>query len=105
MTHWSTRAVNGLTPDPREEGRFASWEMTPSGSTVRIWDTRRPTSELLSFYVPGGGFVGVEWLDRGRLGVGTKDGVSVWEVVHGRQEEKEWTTIGGTRMGESARAD
>lgn len=98
VSYWGTRAVNGLTPDPAEEGRFASWESTPGGSVVRVWDTRRPSSELLSFDVPGA-VVGLDWLDRGRLGVGTKEGLNVWEVVNNRNERKDGTTIGGVRTG------
>jgi len=100
VAQWATRAVNGLSPDPSGEGRFASWESVPDGSVVRVWDARKPTGEMLSFEVGAGGVVGLEWLERGRLGVGTKDGVSVWEIVHGRWEEQQWTMLGETRTGE-----
>jgi len=101
VAHWTTRAVNGLTPDAREEGRFSSWESGPNGSVVRIWDTRKPKNEVLSFDVSGGGVVGLDWMVGGMLGIGTKEGVSVWEVVHGRKNEEEWTTLGEMRNSRS----
>jgi len=106
---WFTRAVNGLTPDPTHSCRFASYETSPGGSlsTVRLWDSRKASGELASFDVRSGVF-GLEWVSGGagyaRLGVGTRDGVSLWSVIDGRDVTEsgvdEWTTIGDVRNGE-----
>jgi WD40 repeat protein len=107
---WQTRAVNGLTPDPTHLGRFASYETSPGGSlsTVRLWDSRRAAGELASFDVRSG-VLGLEWVSGGagyaKLGVGTRDGVSVWDIIDGREANEngldEWTTIGDVRNSKS----
>ncbi|ODN88074.1 hypothetical protein L198_06832 [Cryptococcus wingfieldii CBS 7118] len=101
---WSSRAVHFLTPNPKYEHSFASYEAPPAGgsSTVRLWDTRRPGAEILGWEMPGN-VCGMSWLDGGRLGVGSKEGgVRVWDVVRGKREEgenvKEWVTLGGMRQ-------
>ena len=98
--HCQTRAVHGLTPDPRHENQFASWENVQMGSTVKLWDARKPGDvPLISFDVfPG--VVGLEWLGGGKLAVGTREGVGVWDILHGNKEGVEWTTLGGMRQGE-----
>jgi WD40 repeat protein len=94
---WLTRGVFGLTPDPQNSDRFASWEPVQGGSTVRMWDIRK-TGEVLSFDV-GPGVVGLSWM-AGGLGVGTREGgVGVWDIVSGTLlDGEEWTTIGGMRQ-------
>ncbi|ORX34788.1 hypothetical protein BD324DRAFT_593880 [Kockovaella imperatae] len=98
---WITRAVQSLSPDPSAPYRFASYESSNSGSTVRMWDTRKSGAELLSLDISGA-ILGISWAQGGsgvsRLGVGTKDGVSVWEVINGRtvgdDGTHEWTSLG-----------
>lgn len=101
VLQYQTRAVYGLTPHPTRTERFASFELGQTGSVVRIWDTRR-SGEILSFEV-GDAVMGLEW--RGdSLGVGSRDGgVNMWEVVSGKgkNEEKDWVTIGGSKNGRS----
>lgn len=107
-TQWLTRAVNGLTPDPTHACRFASYETSPGGSlsTVRLWDSRKAGGELASFDVRSGVF-GLEWVSGGagyaKIGVGTRDGVSLWDIMDGREITEngieEWTTIGDVRNG------
>lgn len=72
---------------------------------MKVWDTRRPGVELLSFDVAHGGVVGMQWIEDGSaLAVGLKEGgVGVWSVVDGRYEgerAEEWVTLGGMRQGE-----
>jgi len=105
---WNTRAVSGLTPDPTKEDRFASYETSPGGtlSTVRLWDSRQAAGEVASFEIRSGVF-GLEWISGGagyaKLGVGTRDGVSVINVTDGREVTDtgvdEWTTVGDIRNG------
>ena len=104
VMQWSTRAVYGIAPDSSHRHLFASWESLPGGSVVRLWDKRRLTGELLSFEVGSGGVLGLEWLGDDRLGVGTSEGVSVWEVVHGQREGEERTTLEAMRSGASVLA-
>jgi hypothetical protein len=102
--------VYGLTPDAACEYRFASYEVAGTGvggsagltgGVVRLWDTRK-SGEVLHFGV-GGGILGLEWQGRGKLGVGTKDGVGIWEIIDGRKVDvngtDEWTCISGMRNG------
>ncbi|WWD08951.1 hypothetical protein V865_007066 [Kwoniella europaea PYCC6329] len=111
-SQWTTRAVNGLTPNPstQKEGLFASYEIIPAGanthSIVRLWDVKKPGYEILNFDVAGS-IVGLEWKkgnNDGLLGVGTRDkGVGVWEIIEGKRVEEdkvveEWVTLGGMRQ-------
>ena len=105
---WLTRAVSSLSPDPSDTHRFASYESSSSGSTVRLWDTRKPGSEILSLEV-NGAILGTGWLPGGsgmtRLGVGTKDGVGVWDIISGQTTDHDgihdWTSLGEMRQGMS----
>ena len=107
LATWTTRAVSDLSPDPSDVNRFASFESSSSGSTVRLWDTRKAGTEVLAFDI-NGAISGIHWASGGsgisRLGVGTKDGVSVWDVVDGRSVGDdgmhEWTGLGEMRQGE-----
>ncbi|WVR03585.1 hypothetical protein IAU60_000577 [Kwoniella sp. DSM 27419] len=106
---WLTRTVNGLTPDPQLEGRFASFEVLPGGgaaqSIVRLWDIRKPSQEVLTLDVQGA-VVGMEWMAgrAGMLGIGTKErGVGLWEIIDGKRVEddvivEDWVTLGGMRQ-------
>lgn len=106
---WSTRAVYGLSPDPSHEHRFASYETSPGNtiSTVRVWDDRKAAGELASFEIRSG-VLGLEWVIGGpgyaKLGVGTRDGVSIWDIMDGRTVDDagidEWTVIGDVKSGE-----
>ena len=102
IAQWATRAVNGITPDPSEESTFVSWENGQIGSTVKVWDVRKPREEMLSFEVGEGGVVALEWMGRGRLGVGMRNGVAECQVVTVSGQE-EWTTLGGMRTGKCAK--
>lgn len=107
---WHTRAVSSLLPDPLHASRFASFEASPGGSasSVRLWDSRKPNVEVLSFDVRGA-VLGMEWLQVtnsvARLGVGTREGVAIWDIVSGttvdEEHVEEWVTIGGLRNGGS----
>lgn len=110
VVHWQTRAVHYITPDPDRPKRLASVEPTPQGGIVRLWDTRRPNSELCALDVQeGGGIVSLEWAagagGGGSLGIGTKEGgVSLWDIATAGTRNDgtdEWTTIGGMRNSES----
>lgn len=107
--HWQTRAVHYITPDPDRPKRLASVETTPQGGIVRLWDTRRPNSELCALeVVDGSGVVSLEWATGapggGALGVGTREGgVSIWDIATGGKRSDgtdDWTTIGGMRNSE-----
>ena len=43
----------------------------------------------------------MEWLDHGRLSIGTKDSITVWSIVHGGGRKDEWPTIGAMRSCQS----
>lgn len=109
VVHWATRAVHFVTPDPERRNRLGSVEMSPSGGIVKLWDTRRPGSELASFEVAdSSGVVSLEWTGgtgaQTALGVGTREGgVNIWEVVSGGERPDgadNWTYVGGVRHGE-----
>ena len=104
---WSTRAVLGLSPDPSHDFRFASYESSPGGSagTVRLWDSRK-SGETMSFDVRGG-VTGLEWYGGeagfAELGVGTRDGIALWDIIDGpvadESHVEDWTSIEGVRNG------
>ena len=104
---WTTRAVSSLSPDPFSPHRFASYESSSSGSTVRLWDTRKAGSDILSLDI-GGAILGIGWAPGGsgvsRLSVGTRDGINVWDVISGRtvgeEDGREWTSLGEMKQGE-----
>jgi WD40 repeat protein len=104
---WTTRAVWGLSPDPTNEHRFASYEDGGQG-LVRIWDRRRPGADLLGFEAGGGGVCQISWetgwTSRGRLGVATREGgVSVWDVISGQSPKDagrkgdDWSILASTK--------
>ena len=109
LANWTTRAVSDLSPDPSNACRFASFESSSSGSTVRLWDTRKAGSDILALDISGA-ISSIQWAAGGsgmsRLGVGTKDGVSVWDIIDGRSVGDdgmhEWTSLGEMRQGESS---
>jgi WD40 repeat protein len=43
---WATRSLHGITPDPFDGHRFASFG---DDGVIRVWDLRRPVEPLLSF--------------------------------------------------------
>jgi hypothetical protein len=108
-TQWNTRAVFGLTPDGTHQGRFASYETSPAQtiSTVRIWDSRKASGDVASFEIRSG-VLGLNWVTGGpgyaKLGVGTRDGVSLWDISDGRIVDQgnvdEWTSVGDVKNGE-----
>lgn len=99
---WLGRAVNGLAADPHRGRRFASYELNSNHCVVKVYDVRKPGQESVSFKVDGQ-VVALEWLANGRLSAGSREnGVSVWDIVDGRREDKagteEWVTLGGMRQ-------
>lgn len=110
VVQWNTRAVYGLSIDPSHEYRFASYETSPGQtiSTVRMWDSRKASSESASMEIRSG-VLGLEWIGGGpgyaKLGVGTRDGVSIWDVMDGRMVDdngvEDWTVIGDIKHGQS----
>lgn len=100
---WVGRAVNGLTADPHRGERFASYELNSNHCIVKVFDVRKPGVESVSFKVDGS-VVALEWLDNGRLAVGSREnGVSVWDIINGRREDtaggtEDWVTLGGMRQ-------
>lgn len=103
---WSTRAVHFLTPDPERPTRLASVEGGPQGGVVRLWDSRRPGTELSSLDIgDGNAIVALQWAPRSsELAIGTREGgVFMCDVVTGpsRQDGTEdWVTMGDVRHGE-----
>lgn len=102
---WMGRAVNGIAADPHRSERFASYELNSNHCIVKVFDVRKPGVESLSFKADGT-VVALEWLENGRLAAGSREhGVSVYDIVNGRQEDKkgneDWVTLGGMRQRET----
>ena len=104
-SHWNTRAVYGLSPDIMHQHRFASYEPAPGGSasTVRLWDTRKTGTDVTSFEVKGA-VTGLEWISGGegysKLAVGSRNGVSVWDIINGKREDEGGDHIESTFAGD-----
>ncbi|WVO16751.1 hypothetical protein L204_104435 [Cryptococcus depauperatus] len=95
---WLTRACHGLSPNPTDQHLFASYESPPGqNNTVRLWDTRKPGTDVLNFEVLGH-VLNLRWLDACRLGVGGREaGISIWDIVRYSSRHEEWVTLGGIR--------